>query len=65
MEELNKRDMETLFSAIIKAYLKDKIDLQIYAKGVNVVIKDDAAGLKECFVTFPEHEDRDPRYPEE
>lgn len=65
MDGLSQREMEELFSFIIGAYFRDKVDIQIRNDGINVIVKEDTPGPKEMFVALPENGERDPRYPEE
>jgi hypothetical protein len=60
--QLTRREEEELFRAIITGYLRDKIDLEIYPKGIAIRMENSG---KEIFFPFNEHNERDPRYPEE
>ena len=61
---LTKREEEELFKAVIAGYLRNKIDLEIYPKGISIKEAGNPEA-KEIFFPFDEHDERDPRYPEE
>ncbi len=50
---LTRQEEEELFSAIITGYLKDKIDLEIYPKGISIKERSNP-GAKEIFFPFEE-----------
>ncbi len=53
---LTRKEEEELFSAIIAGYLKDKIDLEIYPKGISIREKT-KPGAREIFFPFDEDDD--------
>ena len=60
---LTRKEEEELFSAIISGYLKDKIELEVYPKGISIKEKDNP-GAREIFFPFEDDEKPD-GYPEE
>ncbi len=54
---LTRREEEELFSAIIAGYLKDKVDLEIYPKGISIREKANPEA-REIFFPFEEDEDK-------
>ena len=56
---LTRREEEELFSAIITGYLKDKVDLEIYPKGISIREKANP-DAREIFFPFDEDDDSPP-----
>ncbi len=54
---LTRREEEELYSAIIAGYLKDKVELEIYPKGISIKEKDDPEA-REIFFPFEDEEDK-------
>lgn len=52
---LTRKEEEELFSAIISGYLKDKIELEIYPKGISIKEKSNP-NSHEIFFPFDEEE---------
>ncbi len=52
---LTRQEEEELFSAIITGYLKDKIDLEIYPKGISIKESTNPSA-KEIFFPFEDDE---------
>ncbi|MGO9480312.1 MAG: hypothetical protein ACLP05_00830 [Candidatus Kryptoniota bacterium] len=50
---LTRKEEEELFTAIITGYLKDKIELEIYPKGISIKEKSDPSS-REIFFPFEE-----------
>ncbi len=48
---LTRKEEEELFAAIIKGYLKDEIELEIYPKGISIKEKSDSSS-REIFFPF-------------
>ncbi len=61
---LTRKEEEELFSAIIAGYLKDKIDLEIYPKGISIKEKSNPRA-REIFFPFEEEDEKPDGYPEE
>jgi len=61
---LTRKEEEELFSAIIAGYLRDKIELEIYPKGIAIKEKSNP-NSREIFFPFDEDEDKPLGYPEE
>jgi hypothetical protein len=63
---LTRREEEELFAAIITGYLRDKVDLEIYPKGISIREKSNP-GSREIFFPFDEDDDNGerPEYPED
>ncbi len=61
---LTRGEEEDLFSAIISGYLKDKVDLEIYPKGISIKEKSNP-DAREIFFPFEEDDDKATGYPEE
>ena len=61
---LTRREEEELFSAIIAGYLKDKVDLEIYPKGISIKEKANP-DAREIFFPFEEDAEKPPAYPDE
>ena len=59
---LTRREEEELFSAIISGYLKDKVELEIYPKGISIK-ETSNPDAREIFFPFDE-EDNAPPGPE-
>ena len=53
---LTRKEEEELFSAIITGYLRDKVDLEIYPKGISIKEKADPDST-EIFFPFDEDEE--------
>ncbi|HUI29463.1 MAG TPA: hypothetical protein VLX91_04530 [Candidatus Acidoferrales bacterium] len=53
---LTRKEEEELFSAIIAGYLKDKVDLEIYPKGISIKEKSDPHS-REIFFPFDDDEE--------
>ena len=53
---LTRQEEEELFSAIITGYLKDKIDLEIYTKGISIKEKDNPSA-REIFFPFEDEDE--------
>lgn len=53
---LTRKEEEELFSAIIAGYLKDKVDLEIYPKGISIKEKADPHST-EIFFPFDDDEE--------
>jgi len=58
---LTRKEEEELFSAIIAGYLKDKVDLEIYPKGISIKEKSNPDS-REIFFPF-EEDDAGPENP--
>jgi len=56
---LTRKEEEELFSAIIIGYLKDKVDLEIYPKGISIKEKSNPQS-REIFFPFDEDENINP-----
>jgi hypothetical protein len=52
---LTRREEEELFSAIITGYLKDKVDLEIYPKGISIK-ETSNPDAREIFFPFDEED---------
>jgi hypothetical protein len=50
---LTRKEEEEFFSAIITGYLKDKIELEIYSKGISIKEKSNPSS-REIFFPFEE-----------
>jgi len=61
---LTRKEEDELFSAIIAGYLKDRIDIEIYPKGISIKEAGNPAG-REIFFSFDDDEDETPGYEEE
>lgn len=61
---LTHHEEEELFTAIIAGYLKDKIELEIYPKGISIKEIGNPSA-REIFFPFNEHDERPPGYPDE
>lgn len=61
---LTRREEEELFSAIITGYLKDKVDLEIYPKGISIKEKANP-DAREIFFPFEDEDDGPPGRPDE
>ncbi len=61
---MTRREEEELFAAIIAGYLKDKVDLEIYPKGISIKEKGNPEA-REIFFPFEEDDDKPPGYPDE
>ncbi len=56
---LTRGEEEELFAAIIAGYLKDKVDLEIYPKGISIK-ETDNPDAREIFFPFEDAEDVPP-----
>ena len=63
---LTRKEEEELFSAIIAGYLRDKVDLEIYPKGISIKEKSNPQS-REIFFPFDEDDDKTeaPEYPQD
>ncbi len=61
---LISKEEEELFSAIIAGFLKDKVDLEIYPKGISIKEKGNP-DAREIFFPFDENDDKGAGYPED
>lgn len=63
---LTHKEEEELFAAIIVGYLKDKVDLEIYPKGISIKEKSNP-NSREIFFPFAEDDENTekPDYPED
>ncbi len=53
-----RKEEEELFSAIIAGYLKDKVDLEIYPKGISIREKSNPQS-REIFFPFNDEDEED------
>ena len=56
---LTRKEEEELFAAIISGYLKDKVDLEIYPKGISIKEKSNP-DAREIFFPFDDDDETSP-----
>jgi hypothetical protein len=61
---LTRKEEDELFSAIIAGYLKDKVDLEIYPKGISIKEKGNP-DAREIFFPFDDEDEKPLGYPDE